>query len=131
MSTKCSSEIMLTFSELLLNALEHGSFGVNRERKNYLIEHNLFDEEMMQLERQNKHKTIEIHYGIVQSGEQKMFEATITDSGKGFDTKMLKNIVINAHNFNGRGFIIIKKLLDHFYFNEKGNAITIQKILKL
>lgn len=131
MSSKCSSEIMLTFSELLLNALEHGSFGVNRERKNYLIEHNLFDEEMMQLESQNKYKIIEIHYGVVQSGEGKMFEATITDSGKGFDTKMLKNIVINAHNFNGRGFIIIKKLLDHFYFNEKGNAITIQKILKL
>jgi len=131
MSSKCSSEIMLTFSELLLNALEHGSFGVNRERKNYLIEHNLFDEEMMQLESQNKHKMIEIHYGVVHSGEQKMFEATITDSGEGFDTKMLKNIVINAHNFNGRGFIIIKKLLDHFYFNEKGNAITIQKFLKL
>lgn len=131
MSSKCSSEIMLTFSELLLNALEHGSFGVNREQKNYLIEQNLFDEEMMQLELQNKDKMIEIHYGVLQSGERKIFEATITDSGKGFDTKMLKNIVVNAHNFNGRGFIIIKKLLDHFYFNEKGNAITIQKILKL
>ena len=131
MSSKCSSEIMLAFSELLLNALEHGSFGINRERKNYLIERTLFDEEMMQLERQHKHKIIEVRYGVVQSGERKIFEATITDSGKGFDTKMLKNIVINAHNFNGRGFIIIKKLLDHFYFNEKGNAITIQKFLKL
>lgn len=131
MSSKCSSEIMLTFSELLLNALEHGSFGVNREKKNYLIEHNLFDEEMIKLESQNKHKIIEVNYGVIQNGERKMFEATIADSGKGFDTKMLKNIVINAHNFNGRGFIIIKKLLDHFYFNEKGNAITIQKVLKL
>lgn len=131
MSSKCSSEIMLTFSELLLNALEHGSFGVSRDDKNYLIEHNLFDDEMIKLESQNKHKIIEIRYGVVQSGERKMFEATITDSGKGFDTTMLKNIVINAHNFNGRGFIIIKKLLDHFYFNEKGNAITIQKFLKL
>ena len=130
-SSKCTSEIILTFSELLLNALEHGSFGVNKERKNYLIEHNMFDKEMMHLESLHKHKMITIRYGVVINENRKMFEATITDNGRGFDTKMLKNIVINAQNFNGRGFIIIKKLLDHFYFNEKGNAITIQKVLKL
>ncbi len=131
MSSKCTSEILLAFSELLLNALEHGSFSVNKERKNYLIEHNLFDQEMMSLESLHRDKTITIRYGVVSNQHQKMFEATIQDLGKGFDTKILKNIVVNAQNFNGRGFIIIKKLLDHFYFNEKGNAITIQKILKL
>ena len=44
-------------------------------------------------------------------------------------TKVLKELVINPQNVNGRGFMIIKKLLDHFYFNEKGNAITIQKFV--
>lgn len=79
---------------MLLNALEHGSFGVDKARKNYLLEHDLFE-----------------------------------DEGKGFDTKVLKELVINPENVNGRGFMIIKKLLDHFYFNEKGNAITIQKFI--
>jgi len=131
LTSKCSSEVSLALSELLLNALEHGSFGINKEIKNLLIEQNIFEQEMERLEEKNQSKIIEIHYGIVPSGSKQLFEATITDTGEGFDTRILKNIVINAANFNGRGLIIVKKLLDHFYFNEKGNAITIQKFLKL
>jgi len=53
----------------------------------------------------------------------------LTESEKDRSTDLLKNIVINAEKFNGRGFVIIRKLLDHFYFNKKGNAITIQKFI--
>ncbi|WP_263833943.1 ATP-binding SpoIIE family protein phosphatase [Sulfurospirillum oryzae] len=127
--SKTSSQIMLTLSELLLNALEHGSFGVDKARKNYLIESNLFDDEMVRLEKEHQKKKIKIVYGIIQSGKRELFEATISDQGEGFDTMVLKNIVINAEKFNGRGFVIIRKLLDHFYFNKKGNAITIQKFI--
>lgn len=128
-SPKCSSELILTFSELLLNALEHGSFGVDKARKNYLLEHDLFDDEMVRLETLNCDKKIYLEYGILESGKRPLFEAIIEDEGKGFDTKVLKELVINPENVNGRGFMIIKKLLDHFYFNEKGNAITIQKFI--
>jgi len=127
--SKTSSQIMLTLSELLLNALEHGSFGVDKARKNYLIEQNLFDDEMMRLEALHHGKKIKIVYGVIPHGKREVFEATISDQGEGFDTKVLKNIVINAEKFNGRGFVIIRKLLDHFYFNKKGNAITIQKFI--
>lgn len=128
--SKVSSQIMLTLSELLLNALEHGSFGVDKARKNYLIEHDLFDEEMLRLEAVHQHKKIKITYGIMPNGKRELFEATISDQGKGFDTMVLKNIVLNAEKFSGRGFVIIRKLLDHFYFNKKGNAITIQKFIE-
>ncbi|MBP1680287.1 MAG: response regulator receiver domain protein [Proteobacteria bacterium] len=127
--SKTSSQIMLTFSELLLNALEHGSFGVDKARKNYLIEHNQFDDEMLRLEKLHHTKKIKIVYGIIPNGKRELFEATISDQGEGFDTMVLKNIVINAEKFSGRGFVIIRKLLDHFYFNKKGNAITIQKFI--
>lgn len=127
--SKTLSQIMLTLSELLLNALEHGSFGVDKIRKNYLIENNLFDDEMVRLEKLHQHKKIKITYGIIPNGKRELFEATISDQGEGFDTMVLKNIVINAEKFNGRGFVIIRKLLDHFYFNKKGNAITIQKFI--
>ncbi len=129
LSAKCSSELVLTFSELLLNALEHGSFGVDKLRKNYLIENDLFDEEMLRLEGMHQDKMICIEYGILADEGTPLFEAVIRDEGEGFDTKVLKNLVINPKSVNGRGFMIIKKLLDHFYFNEKGNSITIQKFL--
>lgn len=127
--SKTSSQILLTCSELLVNALEHGSFGVDKGRKNYLIENNLFDDEMIRLEKLHHKKKIKITYGIIPHGKRELFEATISDQGEGFDTMVLKNIVINAEKFNGRGFVIIRKLLDHFYFNKKGNAITIQKFI--
>jgi len=127
--TKCSSELILTFSELLLNALEHGSFGVDKSRKNYLIEQDLFDEEMLRLEALHHDKMIRIEYSILKNADTPLFEAVICDEGEGFDTRVLKNLVINPQSVNGRGFMIIKKLLDHFYFNEKGNSITIQKFL--
>lgn len=126
---KTSSQILLTCSELLLNALEHGSFGVDKMRKNYLIEHNLFDDEMQRLEALHRRKKIKIVYGLFLNGNRELFEATISDQGEGFDTMVLKNIVINPHKLNGHGFVIIRKLLDHFYFNKKGNAITIQKFI--
>ena len=128
-SPKCTSELILTFSELLLNALEHGSFGVDKAHKNYLIENDLFDDEMVRLEALHCDKKIHLEYGILESGERALFEGIIEDEGEGFDTKVLKELVINPQNVNGRGFMIIKKLLDHFYFNEKGNAITIQKFV--
>ena len=127
--TKQSNEVLLALSELLMNALEHGSFGIDKAHKNYLIEHDLFDDEMMQLESLHHSKMIHIRYGMLPRGEQKLFELSIEDEGEGFDTHLLKELVINPHTVNGRGFVIVKKLLDHFYFNEKGNVITIQKLL--
>jgi anti-sigma regulatory factor (Ser/Thr protein kinase) len=126
---KCASEIILAFSELLLNALEHGNFGISREAKNELIAKDLFDDTMIRLEARYKEKPIKITYRMMQRKRGKIFEATIADSGDGFDVQVLKNIVVNAANFNGRGFIIVRKLVDRFYFNVKGNAITIQKLL--
>ncbi|MDD3343593.1 MAG: SpoIIE family protein phosphatase, partial [Sulfurospirillaceae bacterium] len=101
-SHKCASEIILTFSELLLNALEHGSFGISREVKNALIAQNLFDEKMIDMETQYKDKLIEVPYKVISKKHGMMFEATISDSGDGFDVQTLKNIVVNADNYNGR-----------------------------
>ena len=128
---KCASEIILALSELLLNALEHGNFGISREAKNELIAKDSFDATMICLEAIHKEKPIDIDYTIISKNQGKMFEATIRDSGKGFNVQTLKGLVVDAANFNGRGFVIIKKLVDHFYFNVKGNAITIQKFLTL
>ncbi|MDD3462614.1 MAG: SpoIIE family protein phosphatase [Sulfurospirillaceae bacterium] len=128
-SVKCMSEIILSLSELLLNALEHGSYGLTSQQKSALIEQDIFDDEMIRFEQIHLDKPIEIKYGIVSGDKTMMLEVIITDCGKGFDTTALKKLVTNAEAFNGRGFVIVKKLLDRFYFNEKGNSITIQKFL--
>ena len=123
------SELSLALSELTMNALEHGVFGIDKKTKNRLIEEGIFDELLQNMQSKFKDRTITIKYIIQQEGNSKIFIARIEDGGDGFDTKTLRKLVISPQNFNGRGIMIIKKLLDRFYYNEKGNIITIRKFL--
>jgi anti-sigma regulatory factor (Ser/Thr protein kinase) len=123
------SELSLALSELLTNALEHGLFGISNRQKNMLIEKGLFDETISELEKKYPDKNIIVKYGIKHEGSSKIFVVRIEDGGEGFDVKILKHLVVNSQSFNGRGIMIVKKLVDRFYFNEKGNTITIRKYL--
>lgn len=128
-SAKDISEIMLAMSELLLNALEHGVYGLSKKEKARLIESGDFDEKLDALEETNKNKHIKVMYCIKEKGTKKMFVSRIQDFGEGFDVRELRGLVINPESFNGRGIMIAKKLLDRFYYNEKGNSITMRKYL--
>ena len=128
-SIKELSEISLALSELLTNALEHGVFGIDNRKKHYLIEKDEFYDYLNVLEEKHKDDKIIMRYSIKLEGENRILVVRIEDNGKGFDTRILKNLVVNSQNFNGRGIMIVKKLLDRFYYNEKGNAVTIRKFL--
>lgn len=128
-SIKNLSEMSLALTEILTNVLEHGIFAIDKDKKNYLIEKGEFDGYIADLEEKHKDDEITLRYKTKQEGNSKIFVARVEDHGEGFDTRVLKNLVSNSHNFNGRGIMIIKKLLDRFYYNEKGNALTIRKFL--
>ncbi len=123
------SELSLALSELLMNSLEHGVFNMNRGSKNSMIEKGQYDSKLIELEEKYKDRHIRVRYIVTKENEEKVFIARISDGGKGFDVKLLKNLVVNSQNFNGRGIMIVKKLLDMLYYNEKGNTITIRKFL--
>lgn len=128
-SIKNLSETSLALSEILTNALEHGVFNIDRSKKHYLIEQDTFDNYISDLEEKHKDDKIIMSYVIKQEGDSRVLIVRVEDNGKGFDTRELKGLVVNSQNFNGRGIMIIKKLLDRFYYNEKGNVITIRKFL--
>jgi len=123
------SELSLALSELMANALEHGVFGLDKNTKNRLINDGKFDIALAEYEKKYKDREIIVKYIVKEEGGSKILVARIEDGGEGFDTKSLRNLVISSEYFNGRGVLIIKKLLDRFYYNEKGNAITIRKFL--
>lgn len=126
---KEASEVILAMSEVLLNAVEHGIYGIDKATKAKLIEDGIFDESLDMLECQNTDKYIDIVFNIEMTRRGKLFRAKITDPGQGFDVCSLRQLVVNPKSFNGRGIMIIKKLLDRFYYNEKGNSITIRKLI--
>ncbi len=123
------SELSLALSELLMNALEHGVFGIDKKRKNKLIEDGTFDTLLKDLQLKFNDREIIVEYIIKKEGGSKVLIARIEDGGEGFDTRDLRKLAISPQHFNGRGIMIIKKLLDRFYYNEKGNKITIRKVL--
>lgn len=128
-SIKNQSEISLALSELLTNALEHGVYGISNSKKSFLIENGDFDSYMKEAEVKYKDKHIQVEYSIREEGESRIFVCRINDGGKGFDTKILKDLVVNPQSFNGRGIMIIKKLIDRMYYNETGNTIVMRKYL--
>ena len=85
--------------------------------------------DVKKLEKKYKNREIVVSYIIKEENGSKVLIARIDDGGKGFDTRNLRKLVISPQYFNGRGIMIIKKLLDRFYYNEKGNMITIRKFL--
>lgn len=128
-SPKKISELTLALSELLANAMEHGVFGINNKMKHMLIANGELDDRLNDYEKKFVNRSIDVHYYIKDEGKNRVFIARIHDHGEGFDTKILRDLVIDSKNFNGRGIMIVKKLIDRFYYNEKGNAITIRKYL--
>lgn len=126
---KESSEVILAMSEILLNAVEHGIYGIDKVTKSKLIEDGLFDERLDELERTNTDKYIKIVFFVRPTKQGKLFLAKVTDPGEGFDVCSLRQLVVNPKSCNGRGIMIIKKLLDRFYYNEKGNSITVRKLI--
>ena len=128
-SAKMIAQTTLALSELLTNALEHGSFGIDKVQKHRLIAQNSFEGVLEALEEEFKDVPIKLDLRIYSQRGVDIFEASIEDSGKGFDTMLLKSAVVNPATFNGRGFLIVKKLVDRFYFNQKGNRITIVRVI--
>lgn len=126
---KESSELSLALSELMMNALEHGVFGLDKNTKSQLIENGTFDATIEKLEKKFKDRTIVVNYAVKEEGGSDILIARIEDSGEGFDTRSLRKLAISPQYFNGRGIMIIKRLLDRFYYNEKGNSITLRKYL--
>jgi len=123
------SELSLALSELMMNALEHGIFNIDNDTKSKLIESGKFDSTIEKFEKKYSNREIIIRYIVKEEGGHKILIARIEDGGEGFDTTTLRKLAISPQNFNGRGIMITKKLLDRFYYNEKGNTITIRKFL--
>ncbi len=129
LNSKLSSQILLAMSELLNNALEHGVFKITNLKKSYLIENGLYDDELKRLESLYKDKSIKVKYMVKNYNNSRVFIARIEDFGDGFDVRKLKNLVVEKDKLNGRGILIVKKLVDRLYYNEAGNSVTIKKYI--
>jgi len=116
------NEADLVFTELYMNAYEHGNLGLNSSQKHTLIENNEYFE-TLQAREVKCSKKIEVTVSNIVYNNFCYIVTQIRDEGEGFDTQILSDIFRNREAFNGRGVYVSRKNSLGIYYNTKGNSV--------
>ena len=112
----------VVFTELIMNAYEHGNLGLTSANKHLLLEEDTYFSTLETMENvctKKIHITInKIHYM-----DNTYIITSILDEGNGFDTNILSEIFRNKAKFNGRGVFVSRRSSLGIYFNAKGNEV--------
>ncbi|MDQ1337218.1 MAG: two-component system, HptB-dependent secretion and biofilm response regulator [Campylobacterota bacterium] len=112
----------VVFSELFMNAYEHGSLGLDAETKHKLLNDNSYFAKLEEMQKRCR-KKITVDINVQKHDSSRYIATTITDEGTGFDTQILSRIFRDKKNFNGRGVYISRQSSLGLYYNSKGNSV--------
>ncbi len=119
---KITYNASIVFTEMFMNAYEHGSLSLTHQEKHKLLEEDIYFETLIELEQGCEKKiTVEVHK--VKYHSQKYIITKISDAGYGFDINSLSKIFRNRHQFNGRGVFVSKNSSSGIYYNSIGNMV--------
>jgi len=123
------AEISFLTNELMVNALEHGNYGLSSKEKQWFIKKNSYSSYINDMETINFNKTIDTLLSQYFEDDTIIIKITITDCGNGFDvSSYFKSIaILGDERLNGRGIIMSKEFVDGIFYNEKGNSVSIIK----
>ena len=115
---KISYAASLVFTELYMNAYEHGNLAIDANTKHILLENDTYFET---LQEKSQHCSKKINIKIYRINNHIITQ--ITDEGDGFDIQTLSEIFRNGAKFNGRGVFVSRKNSLGIYYNSKGNSV--------
>ncbi len=112
----------VAFTELFMNAYEHGSLGITADQKHQLLEDDVYFDKLLEKEALcSLEITVNVHR--IKHYSNCYIITQITDMGKGFDTKILSEIFRNTKAYNGRGVFISRSASHGIYYNDIGNSV--------
>ncbi|GAB4329102.1 MAG: hypothetical protein Kow0037_03950 [Calditrichia bacterium] len=124
------NQFELAFTETLINAHEHGNLELPSSIKGTDFEQ-LMKYEALKEERLNDPLYANRKILVKFECNPEVFSFTVKDEGPGFDWRkfLAKNHQISPVNTSahGRGFMIIRHIIDEVHFNDAGNMITLIK----
>ena len=127
----CSKEeyhqYYVAFMETLINSIEHGNLELHSSLKGDTFEQ-IAQFEELRTARLEDPKYSDRKIKVTFMFNPKCFSLTISDEGPGFNWKKQfgDKDEINTESY-GRGFVLIKHVIDEVYFNDSGNSITLVK----
>ena len=116
------NQTAVVFTELFMNAYEHGNLEIDSELKHRLLENDTYFETLREKE-QICSKSITVEINKIEHNNTSYIVTHISDEGEGFDTQILSEIFRNSETFNGRGVFISRKNSLGIYYNSKGNSV--------
>ncbi len=119
-------EFTNAFSEIVMNAYEHGSLGIGYMLKNRLVREDRYEEYLLDMEK-GIDKKITVKISAFNENGRNFLMLRVSDEGQGFDTSIIKETVRDIELLHYRGIKIVKGLMDEIYYNDNGNEVTLFK----
>jgi CheY-like chemotaxis protein len=121
------TEFGIAMREALLNAFEHGSLGITTRAKQRLLEEGGYYDHLLATEAIPE-RPITVTLSVHPDGGNELVKLTVRDEGPGFTPPAAWFNESDHMLLCGRGLRMVRKYTDAFYFNDKGNVITLLKI---
>ncbi len=119
-------EMMNAFSEVIMNAYEHGALNVDAMTKRKHVLHGDYEEYLTERE-----KSFLSHIDVSLAFYREMTESyllmRVSDQGSGFDPVIIREVLRNPELVHGKGIKMVKHLVDEIHFNDKGNDVILIK----
>ncbi len=112
----------VVFTELYMNAYEHGNLKLDTETKHKLIENDIYLQTLQEIQKDCT-KKIFITINKITNDSINYIVTQVSDEGEGFDTEILSKIFRNTKSFNGRGVFVSRNSSLGIYYNSKGNSV--------
>jgi len=112
----------VVFTELFMNAYEHGNLGLSSIKKHKYLEDDIYFEKLIELQ-ESCEKEISVEVYKLKEYDNEYVVTKICDDGDGFDTQILSQIFRNSKKYNGRGVFVSRKNSMGIYYNSKGNCV--------
>ncbi|MBN2364635.1 MAG: response regulator [Calditrichaeota bacterium] len=120
----------LAFTETLVNAIEHGNLELASRTKNS-DSFQIAEYEELKEKRLNEQVFAERKIIITFECTREVFNFSVKDEGNGFNWRKYLNSSHQIQNESmksyGRGFHLIRHVIDEVHFNDTGNIITLIK----
>jgi two-component system, sensor histidine kinase LadS len=127
-----TSIIRIALREIIINAIEHGNLDITFQDKTAAMDDdNYFN---LLAERQRNPELGSRKVRIVYSLDPEKLVYEITDEGAGFNHTGILNASPDEPNqlmlAHGRGIFMAREIFDHIEYNDKGNGVRLEKLIK-
>jgi anti-sigma regulatory factor (Ser/Thr protein kinase) len=121
-------ELEITLTEALINALEHGCLGIDREEKTRLQMSGEYDD-VLEHKSAMRDAVITLSATVWRGAGQQLLIMEVCDNGPGIPVELL-SADVNETSVNGRGLRMIRRSCDSVFVGGTGGQLVMVKTLE-